>query len=739
MQAFFMNATFLSSGTASVADAVATPGNVPAGNQDNGVFQALLASQTAQSMSGSVAPQPVSNNFQKNFIGRVDLPVDLGTAPEPGLSNALAGLQPPTQNIAEQLGTVFTQLRNQLSEIRNGLPAASGQTPQPTINVQSTANAGINTAQVPQPGVLTTAGAGAAATLTVQPAGTQTDTRLLDQSMQTDPLIAMLEPMREQLAALGIDIDTLGTRIPDAATQTRLKSATPVQDTLITAAPKAAVQVQDTLIPATPPTASPEQAPDLTKTLSPEPARPEAALTPRTSLIERIADSLEGLKENLGELQLPPTLMQGLENTISQLNAVSQLAGMGSVQLPDQVITSLAIQGTPLAPPLMAPTQSAPPNTHQANTPPVADPSAQPDNLPTTEKPSGVSKQAAPDQTADAKSASAGPAEAKAASVLSADAKLPAFSAPPVNASVATQASNPATSPAASTAPAAPAVPREAAPELAAAAQQARPTSAPGAQLADRNNKVASVQAPAGSAGNRSNAQASPSSAAPQTQPSVTQTAPTAAEAVLQDNRIAASLPGQAGFEAQLAQPQTTGEQNLGLRTDQDLTLQRADGRSAAERPTHEGQRFTPQSAQQLAAQITRRFANGNRVFDIRLDPAELGRVDVRLELSQDQRVQAILTVERPETLAELQRSARDLERALNEAGLELENDGLEFQLDENADDQGFNADDDPDVLPVFVESDELELAALANESAIERDAYGFRLAASRDRLDMRI
>ena len=42
-------------------------------------------------------------------------------------------------------------------------------------------------------------------------------------------------------------------------------------------------------------------------------------------------------------------------------------------------------------------------------------------------------------------------------------------------------------------------------------------------------------------------------------------------------------------------------------------------------------------------------------------------------------------------------------------------------------------------MLPVFVESDELEMAALANEPAVERDAYGFRLAASRDRLDMRI
>ncbi|MBI1264008.1 MAG: hypothetical protein GC187_04655 [Alphaproteobacteria bacterium] len=91
--------------------------------------------------------------------------------------------------------------------------------------------------------------------------------------------------------------------------------------------------------------------------------------------------------------------------------------------------------------------------------------------------------------------------------------------------------------------------------------------------------------------------------------------------------------------------------------------------------------RFAPHTVQTLAAQIMRRQAEGVRVFDIRMDPPELGRVGVRLELGQDQRVKAMLTAERPDTLQELQRTARDLERALAEAGLDLAQNGLSFSL----------------------------------------------------------
>ncbi|MGE1135127.1 flagellar hook-length control protein FliK, partial [Bacillus velezensis] len=61
---------------------------------------------------------------------------------------------------------------------------------------------------------------------------------------------------------------------------------------------------------------------------------------------------------------------------------------------------------------------------------------------------------------------------------------------------------------------------------------------------------------------------------------------------------------------------------------------------------------------------------DGAREFQIRLDPAELGRVDVKLTIAEDGRVAASLVVDRVETLAMLQRDARTLERAFDQAGL---------------------------------------------------------------------
>ncbi|WP_412546493.1 flagellar hook-length control protein FliK [Maricaulis sp. MIT060901] len=744
-----MNATFLSSGTASAAGAVATPGNNQAGGQDNGVFQALLAGQAEPPGAGGFGTPVATNN-----IGRIDLPVDTagGTLLKPAVADTLSDLPPQTRSIAQDLGTVFAQLRTQISEIRNALASASDTAGQPSVAAQASGT-----------GIATTTISDDVAPLNIQPAASQADTVLNDQPIHNDPLIAMLEPMRDQLAALGIDIDTLGSTGPAAATPAIGKPLAPVQEPIATsAALKSTVQVQDTPIPATS-TAATETG--LAKTLRPEPARPEATQPQRASLIDRMSERLEDLKHKLGGLQLPTAVMHGLENTISQLNTLSQLNSMITAPVAEPMIASLAAHGAPL--PTTPASSTSPAGAMATATPtgltsqPSPPGALAPLSTATTEEATpaaagqaGAAKQASANQSiqdpaAQSKIAPAMASPSKAAATPASEANLPAFAAPPTRSSAAQQATAAgpqatATAPATPVATtAAPTTSAEPAPELVAAAQQARPTSTPGSQLAERNNKVASSNALAGSSGAKAGTTSgsAPNTGQPQppTSPNASPNMTTPAEAILQEPRAATPMPGQAGFDPQLAQSQPVSEQNLGLRTDQDLSLQRADGRSAAERPTHEGQRFTPQSAQQLAAQITRRFANGNRVFDIRLDPAELGRVDVRLELTGDQRVQAILSVERPETLAELQRSARDLERALNEAGLELENDGLEFQLNENADDQGFDADEDPGVLPVFVESDELEMAALANEPAIERDAYGFRLAASRDRLDMRI
>lgn len=80
----------------------------------------------------------------------------------------------------------------------------------------------------------------------------------------------------------------------------------------------------------------------------------------------------------------------------------------------------------------------------------------------------------------------------------------------------------------------------------------------------------------------------------------------------------------------------------------------------------------------------------GSKRFDIRLDPAELGRVDVNLEISDKGEVTAKLVVDRVETLHMLQRDARTLERAFEQAGLKPSDAGVEITLRDPSDQSGF-------------------------------------------------
>lgn len=84
---------------------------------------------------------------------------------------------------------------------------------------------------------------------------------------------------------------------------------------------------------------------------------------------------------------------------------------------------------------------------------------------------------------------------------------------------------------------------------------------------------------------------------------------------------------------------------------------------------------------QSVAIQIAAKAQNGAQQFEIRLNPPELGRVDVRLEFTKDGQVTTHLIVERPETLDLLSKDARQLEKALSDAGVDIENEGLTFSL----------------------------------------------------------
>ena len=82
-----------------------------------------------------------------------------------------------------------------------------------------------------------------------------------------------------------------------------------------------------------------------------------------------------------------------------------------------------------------------------------------------------------------------------------------------------------------------------------------------------------------------------------------------------------------------------------------------------------------------LAVNIATQSQAGAKQFDIRIDPPELGRVDVRLTVDNAGKAQAHLAVDKPQTLELLQRDSGNLARALKESGVQLSNNGLQFSL----------------------------------------------------------
>lgn len=89
---------------------------------------------------------------------------------------------------------------------------------------------------------------------------------------------------------------------------------------------------------------------------------------------------------------------------------------------------------------------------------------------------------------------------------------------------------------------------------------------------------------------------------------------------------------------------------------------------------------------EQVAVHVQRALREGTGKVSIQLSPAELGRIHVKLEIDEDKRVTAAVTVERPSTLELLQRDMKGLERALHNAGLNMDGSDLSFSLGHRGD-----------------------------------------------------
>ena len=90
-----------------------------------------------------------------------------------------------------------------------------------------------------------------------------------------------------------------------------------------------------------------------------------------------------------------------------------------------------------------------------------------------------------------------------------------------------------------------------------------------------------------------------------------------------------------------------------------------------------------------LAVEIAARSQSGAKQFDIRLDPPELGRVEIRLSIDATGKASAHVSADQPQTLDLLQKDAPTLTRALRDAGLNVSQNGLNFSLRQQQGDAG--------------------------------------------------
>jgi flagellar hook-length control protein FliK len=75
-------------------------------------------------------------------------------------------------------------------------------------------------------------------------------------------------------------------------------------------------------------------------------------------------------------------------------------------------------------------------------------------------------------------------------------------------------------------------------------------------------------------------------------------------------------------------------------------------------------------------------LSDGSSKITIQLNPPDLGKVDVRLEIGADGKTSGVtITASNQDTLNLLQRDAQGLTRALNDAGLTTDSGSLNFSL----------------------------------------------------------
>jgi flagellar hook-length control protein FliK len=88
-----------------------------------------------------------------------------------------------------------------------------------------------------------------------------------------------------------------------------------------------------------------------------------------------------------------------------------------------------------------------------------------------------------------------------------------------------------------------------------------------------------------------------------------------------------------------------------------------------------------PPAVEQVIFQLNRNVKSGNDQLSLQLNPTELGRVNIKLNINADGKVHGTVVASNPATLDLLLKDVRSLERALQDAGLRADSGSLQFSL----------------------------------------------------------
>jgi len=84
---------------------------------------------------------------------------------------------------------------------------------------------------------------------------------------------------------------------------------------------------------------------------------------------------------------------------------------------------------------------------------------------------------------------------------------------------------------------------------------------------------------------------------------------------------------------------------------------------------------------QMVNMQLQRGINSKIESMTLQLEPAELGRLDIKLKFGKDGKISAHMIVDKPETLALLQKDSHYLEKVLQQTGLDADENSLSFDL----------------------------------------------------------